>query len=137
MEHIRKRKDFLAAARAPSQARASLVVQVRDRGDDHPARLGLTTTKKLGNAVRRNRIRRRLRAAARAALEARALPGHDYVLIGRATTAETSFQMLVADLGKAVDKLQRAAHMNEPGTIAAASRHQHDNHRTAANGAKP
>ena len=48
MEHIRKRKDFLAAARASSLARASLVLQVRNRGDEAPARLGFTTTKKLG-----------------------------------------------------------------------------------------
>ncbi len=106
MEHIRKRKDFLAAARASSLARHSLVLQVRDRGDEAPARLGFTTTKKLGVAVRRNRIRRRLRAAARAVLAERALPGHDYVLIGRSATAEVSFDRLLADLEKAVDKLE-------------------------------
>jgi len=137
MEHIRKRKDFLAAARARSQARASVVVQMRDRGDDGAPRLGLTTTKKLGNAVTRNRIRRRLRAAARAALDARARPGHDYVLIGRSATAEVGFAALVADLAKAVDKLQQAVHMNEPGGRSAPSRRPHDNDRTAANGAKP
>jgi len=137
MEHIRKRKDFLAAARARSQARASLVVQVRDRGDGAPPRLGFTTSRKLGNAVRRNRIRRRLRAAARAVLGSRARPGHDYVLIGRAATADARFDDLVADLGKAVDKLQQAAHMNERGGTAAASSHPHDNDRKAANGAKP
>jgi ribonuclease P protein component len=121
MEHIRKRKDFLAAARARSQARASLVVQVRDRGDDGPARLGLTTTRKLGNAVARNRIRRRLRAAARAVLAPRARAGHDYVLIGRTTTAQASYQALVSDLGKAIEKLHpRSA-----------------DDRTAGNGAKP
>jgi len=137
MEHIRKRKDFLAAARGPSLARASLVLQVRDRGDSAPARLGLTTTKKLGNAVRRNRIRRRLRAAAREVLDARALPGHDYVLIGRAATAEVGFDKLVADLRNAVDKMQHAAHMNERGGHAAASRQRHENDRTAGNEAKP
>jgi len=137
MEHIRKRKDFLAAARASSQARPSLVLQVRDRGDEAPARLGLTTTKKLGIAVRRNRIRRRLRAAARAVLDARALPGHDYVLIGRSATADVSFDRLVADLQKAVDKLERTAHMSERDGGPDALRRPHDNGREAASEAKP
>ncbi len=137
MEHIRKRKDFLAAARASSLARASLVLQVRNRGDEAPARLGFTTTKKLGIAVRRNRIRRRLRAAARAVLAERALPGHDYVLIGRSATADVSFDRLLADLEKAVDKLEHAAHMNERGGDHAARRRPHDNGREAASEAKP
>jgi len=136
MEHIRKRKDFLAAARASSLARPSLVLQVRDRGDEAPARLGFTTTKKLGVAVRRNRIRRRLRAAARAVLGLRALPGHDYVLIGRSATADVSFHRLVYDLEKAVDKAERAAHMNERGGGTEALSPAHDNGREAASEAK-
>jgi len=137
MEHIKKRKDFLAAARSSSLARPSLVLQVRDRGDEAPARLGFTTTKKLGVAVTRNRIRRRLRAAARAVLEPRALPGHDYVLIGRRATAEVSFRRLVGDLEKAVDKLARAAHMKQRGGGAEAPCPPHDNGRDAASEAKP
>lgn len=137
MEHIRKRKDFLAAARASSLARPSLVVQVRDRGDQAPARLGFTTTKKLGIAVRRNRIRRRLRAAARSVIEPRALPGYDYVLIGRSGTAEVSFGRLVRDLEKAVDKLERAAHMQMRSDGAGVLRRPHDNGRETASEAKP
>ena len=137
MEHIRKRKDFLAAARARSQARQSVVVQIRDRGDEAAPRLGLTTTRKLGNAVKRNRIRRRLRAAARAVLEARARPGHDYVLIGRQASADVPFDRLVADLGKAVDKLQHEAHMNHRGDVAAQPDRLNDMGRSPADGAKP
>jgi ribonuclease P protein component len=137
MEHIRKRKDFLAAARARSQARQSVVVQIRDRGDAAAPRLGLTTTRKLGNAVKRNRIRRRLRAAARTVLEARARPGHDYVLIGRQVSADVPFERLVADLGKAVDKLQLEAHMNHRGSIAAQLERANDKGRPAADEAKP
>lgn len=137
MEHIRKRKDFLAAARASSLARPSLVLQVRRRGDEAPARVGFTTTKKLGIAVRRNRIRRRLRAAARTVIEPRALPGHDYVLIGRSATAEVSFDRLVRDLQKAVDKLESAAHMEMRGDGADVARRPQDNGRQAASEAKP
>ncbi len=137
MEHIRKRKDFLAAARARSQARQSVVVQIRDRGDDAAPRLGLTTTRKLGNAVKRNRIRRRLRAAARAVLGPRARPGHDYVLIGRQASADVSFERLLADLGKAVDKLQHEAHMNQRGEAATQADRQHSKGRSAADGTRP
>ena len=136
MEHLKKRKDFLAAARARSQARASLVVQIHDRGDTAAPRLGLTVTKKLGNAVRRNRIRRRLREAARRALEGRALVGHDYVLIGRSATADVDFAQLVADLSRAVDKLQRSAHMKDHGG-APPRQDSPVTDRQAANGAKP
>lgn len=101
MERIKQRRDFLAAARASSSAKPGLVLQARDRGDKKSARIGLTATRKLGNAVARNRVKRRLRAAAEAVLGEIAVAGFDYVLIGRGATADRSFEALKADLRKA------------------------------------
>jgi ribonuclease P protein component len=70
-------------------------------------RLGLTATRKIGNAVRRNRARRRLRALARTELAVRARPGIDYVMIARQGTADRDWSDLVSDLGKAVGYLHR------------------------------
>ena len=71
-------------------------------------RLGLTASKKIGNAVRRNRTRRRLRALARTELAKRARPGTDYVMIARHDTAERSWDDLVADLHKSLGYIHRS-----------------------------
>lgn len=68
-------------------------------------RLGITASRKVGNAVARNRVRRRLREAARLVLPTNAAPGHDYVLIGRAATLQRPFPMLLADLQSALRRL--------------------------------
>ncbi len=83
-------------------------------------RLGLTATRKIGNAVRRNRARRRLRALARAELAIRARPGIDYVMIARQGTADRDWSDLVSDLGKTVGYLHRTLD-RETGAPAAAS----------------
>jgi ribonuclease P protein component len=84
------------------------VLLVRDRADDDPAmRLGITVTKKIGNAVVRNRMKRRFRALAREILPERGVPGADHVLIGRAGGVERPFDELRAELGKALAKVRR------------------------------
>jgi len=87
-----------------------MVVQARDRKDEAKPRVGFTTTKKLGNAVIRNRIRRRLREAARLTLPDIAHPGFDYVLIGRPGAAERPFAELRKDLNSALKRLHRTPH---------------------------
>ena len=111
MERLKRRQDFVAAARAQYAAMPGVVVQMRARGDDGPARVGFTATKKIGNAVIRNRTKRRLRELARLRLEAVARPGHDYVLIGRAPTAGRPFPELDNDLTSALKRLHRTAHL--------------------------
>ena len=86
-----------------------LVLQALARGDDGPARLGFTVTKKIGNAVARNRTRRRLKEAARLALAGRAPQGVDLVLIGRAATAARDFAALQDDVRRALDHVLRLA----------------------------
>ena len=105
IERIVKRQDFLAAAKANSFAAKGVVVQARDRKDGLPARTGFTVTKKLGGAVARNRIKRRLREAARLTLPGLAEPGHDYVLIGRAAGLDRPFTSLQDDIRTALKRL--------------------------------
>jgi len=81
------------------------VLQVRARGDGDPAiRVGYTVTKKIGNAVVRNRMKRRFRALARAHLPTLGVAGADHVLIGRAGGIERDFSLLSAELQRALAK---------------------------------
>ncbi|PZF76522.1 ribonuclease P protein component [Aestuariivirga litoralis] len=111
MERLKRRQDFVAAARALYAAMPGMVVQMRARGDEAPPRVGFTATKKIGNAVVRNRVKRRLRELARLQLATVARPGHDYVLIGRAPTFERAFPDLAKDLSSALKRLHRTAHI--------------------------
>ncbi|MGI4976103.1 MAG: ribonuclease P protein component [Janthinobacterium lividum] len=102
---LKVRAEFLrAAARGRKAAVHGLVLQAFTREDTDPLRVGYTVTKKVGNAVVRNRTRRRLREAARLLLSGQALPGVDLVLIGRDATRGRPFGQLVDDLGRALAK---------------------------------
>ena len=84
------------------------VLLVRSRDDDDPAmRLGITVTKKIGNAVVRNRMKRRFRALARELLPETGIPGADHVLIGRAGGIERPFDQLRTELRNALAKARR------------------------------
>ena len=103
---LKRRADFLRiAARGQKAAVHGLVLQVCVRPDDRPAAIGFTVTKKVGNAVVRNRTKRRLRAAARAVLDTVSAPGVDMVLIGRGETRSRPFLLLVDDLRRTMTKL--------------------------------
>ncbi len=106
---LKVRADFVAASRAAWQARPGVVVQARHRDDDDEnLRAGFTATKKIGNAVTRNRAKRRLREAARQLLPEHGRPGHDYVFVARAATPTLAWQGLLDDVKAALIRLSRA-----------------------------
>lgn len=109
LETLKKRKDFLACARARRWSAPGFVLQARRRGEAEaagPVRVGYTCSKKLGNAVTRNRAKRRLRAVAAARLADLAKPGWDYVLIGRpGNTVARAYPALLEDLEHAIAKV--------------------------------
>jgi ribonuclease P protein component len=102
---LKRRAEFLRVAakgrRAPVHG---LVLQALAREDDAPARLGFTVTKKIGNAVVRNRTRRRLKEAARLYLRDHPVSGVDLVLVGREGTRGRDFADLMDDLRRALAK---------------------------------
>lgn len=104
---LAKRAQFLAAARARRQGTGGFLIQARDRRDDDPViGVGYTCSKKVGNAVARNRAKRRLREIARLMLPQLGKPGWDYVLIGKAgATGSRDFQDLQSDLRYALRKV--------------------------------
>jgi len=107
LEHLKHRKDFLRLAHAKRVHSTSFVLQARNRGDAQALRVGFTCSKKVGNAVARNRAKRRLREIARLILPRFGQIGHDYVLIGRANvTASTKFTALQDELLTSLRKLQ-------------------------------
>ena len=104
---LTKRSDFLNAARARRQSTPAFTLQLRQRepGEATGIRVGFTCSKKVGNAVARNRAKRRLREVARLALATHGQDGFDYVLIGRRdVTATRDFAQMQADLFEALQK---------------------------------
>ncbi|MCR9107739.1 ribonuclease P protein component [Marivita sp. XM-24bin2] len=104
---LRQRADFLRAARALRRGTDGMLVQARNRDDGDPTiRVGYTCSKKIGNAVARNRAKRRLRAVVAEALLPGAKPGWDYVLVGRpGVTINRDFAALKGDLTYALRKI--------------------------------
>jgi ribonuclease P protein component len=104
-QRLKRRAEFLRVASKGRKApMPGLVLQALARDDGGPARLGFTVTKKVGNAVVRNRTRRRLKEAARLLLTEQRVCGVDLVLIGRAGTRARDFAALKADIVRALAK---------------------------------
>ncbi|NOT41729.1 MAG: ribonuclease P protein component [Alphaproteobacteria bacterium] len=106
MSRLLKRADFLRLSRGRRWAAPGLMLQMAPTPEPHDElRVGFTATKKLGSAVVRNRVKRRMREAARAVLPLLGMAGHDYVLVGREATAERPFVALIDDLRQALRKV--------------------------------
>jgi ribonuclease P protein component len=104
-QRLKQRSAFLrVAAKGRKAAVHGLVLQALEHSDDPTLRVGFTVTKKIGNAVIRNRTRRRLKEAARLLLRERNVQGYDLVLIGREGTRSRPFDTLINDLSRAMEK---------------------------------
>ncbi|HEX5845314.1 MAG TPA: ribonuclease P protein component [Rhodoplanes sp.] len=106
MERVKQRSDFLAAAGAKAPGLA-LILQARERNDAGPPRVGFTVSRKVGTAVERNRVRRRLREIVRLSAAGRLHSGKDYVLIGRRAALDLPFDRLCADFLGALARVHR------------------------------
>ena len=100
---LTKRADFLAANKGLRNARPGFVLLTRPNGGEG-VRYGITVTKKIGNAVVRNRMKRRFRELLRAALPEHGLSDHDHVLIGRAGGVERDFATMADELSQALER---------------------------------
>jgi len=105
MQRLKQRADFLAAAAGVKVPAAAFVLQARARNDAQPARVGFTVSKKVGNAVERNRVRRRLREMVRRSAALAPQSGHDYVLIGRRAALTAPFDRMAADFAGALRRV--------------------------------
>jgi ribonuclease P protein component len=105
VERLKRRSDFRAAAGGVRASGRAFVLQARQRAGDDAIRVGFTVSRQVGNAVERNRVRRRLREIVRlsaAAGAAHLRPGHDYVLIGRRAALAAPFDQMVRELDQAL-----------------------------------
>ena len=114
MERLKRRTDFLAAAKGARAPAGAFVLQARRRAEDSqedgqdggPVRIGFTVSRQVGNAVERNRVRRRLREVVRLSPATAFRGGHDYVLIGRRAALGADF----GDMTRQFDAALRRIH---------------------------
>jgi ribonuclease P protein component len=108
MERLRHRADFLAAATGVKVPTAAFVLQARKRDDGGPVRVGFTVSRKVGTAVERNRVRRRLKEIVRLSAATTGLShGHDYVLIGRRAALSLPFEQITQDFTRALRRVSK------------------------------
>jgi ribonuclease P protein component len=105
MERLRQRADFLAAATGTKAPTQTFVLQMLPRRENGPVRVGFTVTKKVGNSVERNRIRRRLREVVKLSPPSHMKAGHDYVLIGRRAALATPFERIKEEFDRALRRV--------------------------------
>ncbi|WEX08460.1 ribonuclease P protein component [Chelativorans sp. AA-79] len=99
---LTKRAEFLAVQRGQKLRGRLFLLELLRRGDDGPPRFGITVTKKAGNAVERNRMRRRLREAIRVHVADDMAPGTDYVIVARRDVLNAPFGALREELSRRI-----------------------------------
>lgn len=118
LARLKKRKEFLSVSRTNIKwVTAAFILQLRpwDKDEEYgdiDLRFGITASKKTGNAVRRNRIRRRLRALAQEILPIYSMPRYDFVLIARYGAWDREYADLKSDLQRALKNLKISADAN-------------------------
>lgn len=102
LRRLRKRSEFQAVKRGEKRRGRLFLLEVLARGDRASPRVGFTVTKKTGNAVRRNRIRRRLKEALRVHAAGDMAAGNDYVFVGREDVLAAPFGQIAAELSRRI-----------------------------------
>jgi ribonuclease P protein component len=127
MERLTRRTDFRAAAAGLRASVGAFVVQARRRAEDGPVRIGFTVSRQVGNAVERNRVRRRLREMVRLSQGGGMHDGHDYVLIGRRAALAAPFGEMRRELDTALGRIHDSERTQEmrQGTGAPGERSLH------------
>jgi ribonuclease P protein component len=117
VERLKRRSDFLAAAKGMRAPGRAFVLQALRRTEEGAARVGFTVSRQVGNAAERNRVRRRLREIVRLSASARGviLAGHDYVLIGRRAALAAPFGAMVQEFDAALARVHGRVRPEERG----------------------
>jgi ribonuclease P protein component len=123
MERLKRRTDFRAAAAGAKAPGSAFVLQARRRDEAGPVRIGFTVSKQVGNAVERNRVKRRLREIVRLAPATALNAGHDYVLIGRRAALQARFGDMARDFGAALHRVHDSPKI-KAGTVSGRSLHE-------------
>ncbi|MBN9069949.1 MAG: ribonuclease P protein component [Rhizobiales bacterium] len=105
---LRKRAEFLAVRQGEKRRGRLFLLEVLDRGDTGEPRVGFTVTKKVGNAVTRNRIRGRLKKAVRTHAAGDMADGNDYVIVGRPDVLDVPFGALKAERSRRISRKSQA-----------------------------
>ncbi len=114
---LKSRPQFLAVRAGESRRGRTFLLEVLDRQEpDTDARVGFTVTKKHGNAVERNRMRRRLKEAVRQSAGFAMKPGHDYVIVARREVLTVPFAELAAQLGDRIKNRPKPRRSEETGS---------------------
>ena len=106
-ETMKKRREFLAARNGMKGRGPFFLLEAFDRRDDKPPRAGFTVTKRSGNAVTRNRIRRRIKEALRIHAAGAMATGHDYVFVGRPDSLTVDFEPLAHEMKRRIRRTGR------------------------------
>jgi ribonuclease P protein component len=115
MERLTRRADFRAASKGLRTSAGAFALQARERTENGPVRIGFTVSKQVGNAVERNRVRRRLREIVRLKGDGGMRDGHDYVLIGRRAALGLPFGDMRRDLDAALGRIHTQARAETGG----------------------
>lgn len=102
IRRLRDRANFLAVQQGEKRRGRFFLLEVLDRKDEDGPRAGFTVTRKVGNAVVRNRIRRRLKEAVRLHAAGDMEAGSDYVIVGRREALAAPFGELCAELSRRI-----------------------------------
>jgi ribonuclease P protein component len=137
MERLTRRADFRAASQGARASAGAFALQARSRGDEPGIRVGFTVSRQVGNAVERNRVRRRLREILRLSAGGEMRDGHDYVLIGRRAALTLPFGEMKRELDATLRRIHSAKIVERGGREATGAHRGRPPHEAGSPQPKP